>query len=229
VQRILPFWRYLEKDKRTPKGALVLHWISNMIFIAAAPTNSDGYAFTIGLDVYGTMVCSTIVAVGLPFLEKRMRNHPENSNFKLAFFQSRWILYSLPYVFAAANIVILIFAGKTHDSGKIPRWWWPVTLVAIIAVSGFYWSAIQLLKKTRVPADDGSTRTWGDLLGIRLEIYENAAAPGVPPEVARDINDAWLSRIDGSKRRVHVTFHGPLARFGQRLERGKDAITQYIF
>jgi amino acid transporter len=229
VQRILPFWRYLEKDKRTPKGAIVLHWISNIIFIAAAPVSSDGYSFTIGLYVYGNIMCSTIVAVGLPLLEKRMRDNPNNSDFRLSFFKSRWVLYSLPYLFAAGNILILVFSGKTHNQGKTPRWWWLVTLVAIIAVSWFYWGTIQLLKKTRVPAEDGSPRTWGDILGVRLRIYENAAAPGVPPEVARDINDAWLSRIDGSKRRVHVTFHGPLARLGQTFERGKDVIAQYVF
>ena len=58
VQRILPFWRYLVRDDETPKGALVLHWISSVIMIAALPVTSDGYSFTIGLFTYGHILAS---------------------------------------------------------------------------------------------------------------------------------------------------------------------------
>lgn len=61
IQRILPFWRYLQADHETPKGALVLHWITSVIFIAAAPspTTPDGYSFTIGLYTYGHIFFSS--------------------------------------------------------------------------------------------------------------------------------------------------------------------------
>jgi hypothetical protein len=58
IQRILPFWRYLQADQGTPKGALVLHWITCVIFIAATPTNSDGYTFAAGFYTYGHILFS---------------------------------------------------------------------------------------------------------------------------------------------------------------------------
>ncbi|KAH6619040.1 hypothetical protein C7974DRAFT_379152 [Boeremia exigua] len=48
IQGILPFSDLPSSDNLTPKGALALHWITSVIFIAAAPTNSDGYSFAVG-------------------------------------------------------------------------------------------------------------------------------------------------------------------------------------
>jgi hypothetical protein len=58
IQRILPFWRYLQADEHTPKGALVLHWITSVIFVAFAPSSSDGYSFAVGFYTYGHIVFS---------------------------------------------------------------------------------------------------------------------------------------------------------------------------
>lgn len=59
IQRILPFWHYLQTDAETPKGALILHWITSVIFIAAAPTSADGYSFAVGLYTYGHVLVSS--------------------------------------------------------------------------------------------------------------------------------------------------------------------------
>ena len=53
VQRVLPFWRYLQADQDTPKGALFLHWITSIIFVATAPSSSDGHSFAVGIYTYG--------------------------------------------------------------------------------------------------------------------------------------------------------------------------------
>ncbi|KAL6707409.1 hypothetical protein ACN47E_004188 [Coniothyrium glycines] len=230
VQRILPFWHYLQADQKTPKGALFLHWITNIVFIAAAPTSSDGYSFAIGLYAYGNIICSTIVALGLPRLEKQMKTNPKNPNFKLTFFKYKWLLYTLPYVFAAGNILILVFAGKTHISGKIPRLWWFITIVAILFVSALYWGVIQLLMKPRGGQNlDDTPKTWGDLVGIKLVIYKNADSEDVPEEVRNDINDAWFMRVDGSKRRVHAVFTGRMAQAGASVTRVRNFIAEWIF
>lgn len=68
IQRILPFWQYLQADDKTPKGALILHWITSVIFIAAAPTHSDGYSFAIGIYTYGHILISSTA-----FVDDRIR------------------------------------------------------------------------------------------------------------------------------------------------------------
>jgi hypothetical protein len=58
VQRILPFYKFLSADRETPKGALFLHWITSVIFVAVAPSSSDGYSFAVGIYTYGHIVFS---------------------------------------------------------------------------------------------------------------------------------------------------------------------------
>ena len=59
-QRFIPFWKFLQKDINSPKGALVLHWLTTVITISVIPNNADGYNFIVGLFTYGhLMVTST--------------------------------------------------------------------------------------------------------------------------------------------------------------------------
>jgi hypothetical protein len=59
AQRIIPFYRFFQKDHATPKGALILHWVTTVIFITACPTTSDGYNFAVGLYTYGHIIMSS--------------------------------------------------------------------------------------------------------------------------------------------------------------------------
>ncbi|KAF1839684.1 hypothetical protein BDW02DRAFT_463319, partial [Decorospora gaudefroyi] len=108
IQRILPFWRYLQRDEKTPKGALVLHWITSVIFIAAAPTSSDGYSFAIGLYTYGHILITIFVTLGLLKLEKRMRSLPNHRNYRLTFLRWKPLLYIGTFLFAIGNLLILV-------------------------------------------------------------------------------------------------------------------------
>jgi hypothetical protein len=56
VQRILPFYKFFQKDINTPKGALVLHWVSSVLLILICPTSADGYSFAVGLFTYAHII-----------------------------------------------------------------------------------------------------------------------------------------------------------------------------
>jgi hypothetical protein len=52
----LPFYKFFEKDSETPKGALILHFVTTLVYIVVAPVSSDGYTFTIGIYTYGYLI-----------------------------------------------------------------------------------------------------------------------------------------------------------------------------
>jgi lauroyl/myristoyl acyltransferase len=56
VQRIIPFYKFFQKDINTPKGALVLHWLSSTLLIIFCPVSADGYTFAVGLFTYGHII-----------------------------------------------------------------------------------------------------------------------------------------------------------------------------
>ncbi|CAO2656259.1 Nn.00g050620.m01.CDS01 [Neocucurbitaria sp. VM-36] len=230
IQRILPFWHYLQKDDKTPKGALVLHWITSVIFIAAAPTSSDGYSFAIGLYTYGHVLVSIFVALGLLRLQKRMQCLPNNSNYQLTFFRAKLLLYTVPIIFALGNLLILIFAGKTHITGKIPRWWWPITIFLLLLASALYWAGMRVtMIKTSIKDDTtGDKKTVGDLIGFKVDVYYKDS-DHVPPVVEKDIDEALAAKVDGSKRRVVVQTSGRIAGMGTRFDVIKDFSGRYLF
>lgn len=231
IQRILPFWRYLQADHETPKGALVLHWITSVIFIAAAPspTTPDGYSFTIGLYTYGHIFFSIFVALGLLKLQKRMQSLPDYSNYKLTFFRWNWLLYTVPILFASGNLLILIFAGKTHNEDKIPRWWWPIIISLLLLGSFIYWAGMRLtMVKTNVVNSAGETQTIGDLFGFKVVIYYKDSL-NVPTVVEKDIDETLAAKVDGSKRRVVVQTSGRLAGLGVYFDNVKEFVFKYLF
>jgi len=59
VQRVLPFYKFFQKDIDTPKGALMLHWVSSVILIFICPTTADGYSFAVGLFTYGHIIVTS--------------------------------------------------------------------------------------------------------------------------------------------------------------------------
>lgn len=244
IQRILPFWRYLQKDGTTPKGALFLHWLTSVIYIGAAPTSSDGYSFAIGIYTYSHVLLSSesicllllstlltlliaFVAFGLVKLQKRMQSLPEHTDYHLTFFRNKALLYTVPWFFAIANLVVLGFAGSTHTPGKIARWWWPVTMVILIAASFLYWAGMRItMVQTNVVDEKGGYKTVGDFIGFKVSIYYQDNAP---PGVKEDIDDKLAAKIDGSKRRVVVETSGWLAGGGKAYDKVKYVLGKFIF
>ncbi|KAF2624273.1 amino acid transporter [Macroventuria anomochaeta] len=232
IQRILPFWRYLQADQHTPKGALILHWITSVIFVAFAPSSSDGYSFAVGFYTYGHILFSVLVAVGLVKLKQRIRSspEPEHSDWEYTFFRSKPLLYTVPVIFALGNVLILVFAGKTHKPGKIPRWWWPIVTFIILFTSALYWAGMRVLMvKTRaINPTTHEQKTIGDLVGLSVRV-ECKGDENLPPNIARDIDETLAAKVDGSQRRVIVETRGWLASLGNSFDDFRKMVSRYLF
>jgi hypothetical protein len=150
------------------------------------------------------------VALGLFRLEKRVRT--------LRFFSRRPLLYTVPFVFALGNILILVFAGKTKQKNNIPRWWWPVVTAIVLAISGLYWGAIKALGLR-----------FGDLVGVKIRIEDLSQDAQGPRSMVRDPDEALANTIDGSERRVIVQTSGWPARCGPALADIGNLASRYLF
>ncbi|KAF1925388.1 uncharacterized protein M421DRAFT_423716 [Didymella exigua CBS 183.55] len=230
IQRILPFWQYLKEDDHTPKGALALHWITSVIFLVAAPVSADGYSFAVGFYTYGHILFSVFVALGLIKLQKRIRSseEPEHHSWNYTFFQSRALLYTFPIIFALGNVAILVFSGKTHNKGKIPRWWWPIVTLIILFASALYWAGMRILRiETKTMNPSGQPRTVGDIVGLSVRIYQGSE--NLPQELGQDVGEKLAAKLDGSRRRVVTTTSGWLASLCNLLDKFGKFVGKKLF
>ncbi|KAF2730347.1 hypothetical protein EJ04DRAFT_567848 [Polyplosphaeria fusca] len=224
IQRFLPFWRFLSKDDETPKGALVLHWISSVLLISFCPTNADGYSFAIALYTYGQIFFSMWVALGLFGLESRMKE--QYARYRLTIFRTKYILYPVPIIFAFGNLLVLIFAAKAKTPGKIPRYWWPITLALILLGSFMYWGVMMITrKKIRIK---GVEKTVGEVVGFEVIVY-NKDSINMPATVKEDIAETLAAKIDGSKRRVEVRSSRWIGRAATTMTKGKNFLDKWLF
>lgn len=158
-----------------------------------------------------------------------MQSLPDYSNYKLTFFRWNWLLYTVPILFASGNLLILIFAGKTHNEDKIPRWWWPIIISLLLLGSFIYWAGMRLtMVKTNVVNSAGETQTIGDLFGFKVVIYYKDSL-NVPTVVEKDIDETLAAKVDGSKRRVVVQTSGRLAGLGVYFDNVKEFVFKYLF
>lgn len=150
---------------------------------------------------------------------------PNETNYALTFFKNKYILRAFSCIFAGANIVILIFAGKDRSAGKIARFWWPVTIAALVAVSFVYWAGIHLttVKVTR----GGEEVAIGDIIGFKVVVYHNDDR--APDEVVDDIAEKLQLKIDGSSRRVIVETSSHVEAMRKRMGRIKEFWAGILF
>lgn len=167
-----------------------------------------------------------LVAIGLVKLKKRMNGlqDSDDSNWNYTFFQMRPLLYTVPIIFALGNGLILVFAGKTHAPGKIPRWWWPIVTFLTLAASALYWAGLRILMiKTKVP-----NQTVGELVGLKVQVvYKGNDDP--PSNVAQDTDETLAAKLDGSRRRVLVETNGWLANVGKFFTELGNMMGRYLF
>lgn len=140
------------------------------------------------------------------------------------------LLYTVPFVFAIGNVLILVFAGKTRNPGKIPRWWWPITVFIILYASAMYWAIMRLLmvKTSRTNEKTGDRMTLGETIGLKVQVvFRNDE--DVPPKVKKSMEDTLAAQVDGSQRRVIVETSGWLKGWGKRMDRIGEFLAQYLF
>jgi uncharacterized membrane protein len=139
-------------------------------------------------------------------------------------------LYTVPIVFALGNVLILVFAGKTHKPGKIPRWWWPVVTFIILFMSALYWVGMRILmmKTTVINSDSHDQKTVGDLIGLSVRV-EYKGDIDISPTIAKDIDETLAAKVDGSRRRVVVETSGWLASIGKSVDNFRNLVGRYLF
>ena len=97
-------------------------------------------------------------------------------------------------IFVAVDIVILVVTALPSGEGDVPRFWWPVILVGVIAFGLIYWSAFKILQAGSI----GRMRNIGSRIGLEVSIYE----PG-DESVPEDMRIPLFEAVrDGSRRRV---------------------------
>ncbi|KAF2795499.1 hypothetical protein K505DRAFT_336004 [Melanomma pulvis-pyrius CBS 109.77] len=188
-QRIIPFWQFFEKDLDAPKGALVLHWISTVVFISTCPTTSDGYIFTTGLFTYGHLIFSGFVTIGIFWLPKRMDEH-----FRFTFLKWKRVLVPVVVIFIGGNLMIVVLSARSRVPGKIPRVWWPATILLILLGSFTYWAILMLMKmEINTPGHgDESKRSIGSRIGFKIQIFK---ADDILPEGASHEMELAMGRV----------------------------------
>jgi amino acid transporter len=226
LQRIIPFYKFFQRDLETPKGALALHWVSSIILIAICPTTSDGYSFATGLFTYGHIVVSGFVVMGLFTLERRM--HEADTRYRLTFFRWKWMLWPLSFIFAASNLPVLIFSAKPNKPGNIPRYWWPGTFFLIILGSLIYWALMMLMTvETKRGGNGEKKQTIGRKVGFEVRVFK--ADDEMPQDASQALEESIVqSRQDGSKRRVEYEFSGVFLLIGKSFKRFQTFLAKFI-
>ncbi|KAF2719260.1 hypothetical protein K431DRAFT_314229 [Polychaeton citri CBS 116435] len=239
-QRILPFWQFFQGDKHTPKGGLFLHFFINVIWIASLPMNTDGYSFVIGISTWGRIFMEMLVMFGLPFL--LLRGMPPD------LLSRKSLIWPLSLLIALFNLVIIICAAAQHGKDIIARFWWPVVIAGVFAITLLYWGAIQILNrpaKASPPRSDGiqmhptgerqplalstGIQTIGQKVGIEVSVYEKK------PKVEKDwpVNmDAAMAEaeLDGTNRRIVAKIGEPFVPVAVRKtwERTVELFVRYL-
>ena len=150
--------------------------------------------------------------------------------YQLTFFTNKYLLKAFSFVFAGANIVILSFAAKEESPGKIARFWWPVTIVALIFVGFIYWAGIRLTTvKVKWHGKHGNARAVeiGDIIGFKVVVHNDDDR--APQEIKNDIAEKLHSQIDGSSRRVKVETSGWVKALGEGVDGFKNFWSRFLF
>lgn len=110
--------------------------------------------------------------------------------------RNNFVLALVAFVFVAINIVIMVMIALPNNPPDIPRFYWPISLVATMIVGVLYWGVLRLLQ---VPADqDDAGSSIGSKIGLKVNVYEDGDE-NVPIEMRFLMRDAVG---DGTRRRV---------------------------
>ncbi|KAL9078395.1 MAG: hypothetical protein Q9157_002690 [Trypethelium eluteriae] len=196
VQRILPFWSFLEKDSENPRGALVLHWLVTTIFILACPTSADGYNFVIGINEYARIIITLFIAAGFLVLHTRMDKDWKPQSWLL---RRVWLRFVFVVLFLGLNMLVVVYGPMQRlDNGEfsIDRMWWPCIFFIILAGSFLYWMLLTVPQWRK----GKSGQVVGESLAFEVTVYRDT-----------DSRDSWpthmwgpmtQARLDGTGRRI---------------------------
>ena len=213
IQRIVPFYTFFAADDGqfgTPRGALILHWLSSVILVLATPNSTDGYSFILGLFTYGHLIVGVFLGLGLWRLSSRMALNT-TQKWKPNYLKNEFIRRATGLLFVGINIFVLVVSALPHAKNTIPRYWWPATIACVIAASFVYWVELMVLWKKG-----------GHWIGIKIDIKNADTVDSTPHE--RLIRE---TRRDGTERRVIWEATGVWQKIGKRFEEAWDFFYKY--
>ena len=111
----------------------------------------------------------------------------EDEDWKPVYLANKYSRYFVGGIFAALNIVIVFMTARPHKPGTTPRFYWPITIAAVVVVGVVYWMALKALQ-TRSAAK----------VGFQVEIHE-AGDDDIPEDLQSMMIQATA---DGSRMRV---------------------------
>lgn len=89
-------------------------------------------------------------------------------DWQLTYLRNKALRYAVVVLFAGFNVVSLVMSALPADSGTIPRRYWPLSILAVVAVGLVYWSAFPLLRQKI----GKNGRSLGQRVGIEV-LYDN--------------------------------------------------------
>lgn len=188
-QGFIPFAKFIGRNSNhfgSPGGALLLHWILMVIFIIVVPKSTDDYTFSLGTFVYGYQVMMVFVGLGLIRLGQRMLTL-EGDDWKPVYLTTKYSRYFVGGTFAALNLLIIYMTARPHQAGTIPRFYWSITIAAVVVMGVIYWMVLKALQ-TRLAAK----------IGFQLEIHQSG-----DDDIPEDLRTMMIQATqDGSRMRV---------------------------
>ena len=126
-----------------------------------------------------------------------------HEEFAWSFLKWYWLRIVVIVLFVGGNLLVLSLGAKSQVPGKIPRYWWPVTIASICFGSFFYWGVMRVLMIEYGTVINGEKRrkTIGTKVGFEIKVMK--ADGRLPQEASQALEDAIIeSQQDGTKRRV---------------------------
>lgn len=110
--------------------------------------------------------------------------------------RNHFVLGFVAVVFVSFNIVILVMTARPNDPDTIPRYYWPVTLVGVIAFGVLYWAILRLFEVSAYK--DSKPSSISSKFGLEIKVYEGGDED-IPMEMRFLMREAIG---DGSRRRL---------------------------
>lgn len=117
-------------------------------------------------------------------------------NWKPTYMKNYFVLGFVALVFVCFNIVILVMTARPHDPDTVPRFYWPITVVGVMAFGVFYWGVLRIFQVSA--HQDSKPSSISSKLGLEINVYEDGDE-NVPMEMRFLMREAVG---DGSRRRL---------------------------
>jgi len=155
-QCIIPFFNFFRKEDPqfgTPVGALILHWISGIVWIIATPNTPGGYGFAIGIFTYGQVLVGCCMGFAFFFIRstyegRESRKTGQNNGSRTwdpVILKSNWFGWPVSFIFIGMNTMALVEGAR--GSGSPHLWIWPLVFVGLLGGASTYWAAIRWIAR----------------------------------------------------------------------------------